>query len=74
MEAPGNVLLVLQIGLLGSDTQLIIYPLSFCRSSRDLFPDKILEGVREEKLQHNDLWIFLKQTITGLRGMISSCF
>ena len=26
MEAPGNVLLVIQIGLLGSDTQLMMYP------------------------------------------------
>ena len=35
------------------------------RSSRDLaFPDRILQGVREEKLQLKDLWIFLKQTIT----------
>ena len=28
------------------------------------FPDKILQGVREEKLQLRDLRIFLKQTIT----------
>ena len=41
------------------------YVHSFCRSSRDLaFPDKILQEVREEKLQLKDLWIFLKQTIT----------
>ena len=35
------------------------YVQSFCRSSRDLsFPDKILQGVREEKLQLKDLRIF----------------
>ena len=35
------------------------YVQNFCRSSRDLsFPDKILQGVREEKSQLKDLWIF----------------
>ena len=41
------------------------YVHNFCQNSRDLaFPDKILQGVREEKLQLRDLRIFLKQTIT----------
>ena len=44
---------------------------SFCRSSRDIaFPDKILQGVREEKLQLKYLWIFLKQTITWTRDFL----
>ena len=47
------------------------YVHSFCRSSRDLaFLDKILQGVREEKLQLKDLWIFLKQTITWARDFL----
>ena len=47
------------------------YVYSFCRSSRDLaFLDKILQGVREEKLQLKDLWIFLKQIITWARDFL----
>ena len=43
----------------------------FCQSFRDLaFPDKILQGVQEEKLQLKDLWIFLKQTITWPRDIL----
>ena len=35
---------------------------SFWRSSRDLaFPDKILQGVRGEKRQLKNLWIFLNK-------------
>ena len=53
--------------------QLMIH--SFCRSSRDLaFPDKILQGVREEKLQLKDLWIFHKQTITWARDFLMFFF
>ena len=58
---------VIQIGLLRSDAQLMIWFSTGVPRCDLAFLDAILHGVREEKLQLRDLWIFLKHTITWLR-------
>ena len=53
-----------------SDAQLMICPQFLPKFPWSFFPDKILQGVREEKLQLKDFRVFFTQTIAWPRDVL----